>query len=88
MIGIRCTRLWNYFGICPFIYCLLLGNESGSGKEYNFVGISRIKLLSEPSVRGVVDTKGGPLSICLKILSENKIIIFKKLNPFLIEYFI
>ena len=23
--------MWNYFGICPFIYRLLLGNKSGSG---------------------------------------------------------
>ena len=27
-------------------------------KEYTFVEISRIKLLSEPSARGLVDTKG------------------------------
>ena len=31
-------------------------------KEFTFVEISRIKLLSEPSVRGFVDTKGvGPI---------------------------
>ena len=32
-------------------------------KEYTFVEISRIKLLSEPSVRGVVDTKGDPYQL-------------------------
>ena len=42
-------------------------------KEYTFVEISRIKLISEPSVRGVFDTKGGPLSTCLKISRGKKI---------------
>ena len=55
-------------------------------KEFTFVEISRIKLLSEPSVPGVIDTKGGPLSTCLRISRENKIIIFKKLNSFLKLY--
>ena len=33
-LGVHVFRImWNYFGICPFIYCLLLGNESGSGSR-------------------------------------------------------
>ena len=51
-------------------------------KDNNFVELSRIKLLSEPSVRGVVDTKGGLLSTCLGISTKKKILIFKKLNSF------
>ena len=56
--------------------------------EYTFVEISLIKLLFEPSLRGVVDTKEGPLSNCLRISRAKKILIFKKLNSFLIVYFI
>ena len=54
--------------------------------DYIFVEKSRLKLLSEPSVRGVVDTMGGPSSTCLKISREKKKIIFKKLNSILILY--
>ena len=49
-------------------------------KEYNFVEISRIKLLFEPSVRGVVDTKGGPLWTFLRISREKKNINFQKIK--------
>ena len=41
-------------------------------KEFIFVEIFRIKLLSEPSLRGVVDTKGEPLSTSLRILRKKK----------------
>ena len=41
-------------------------------QKYTFVEIFRIKLLSEPSVRGVVDTKGGPLSIVENFKGKTK----------------
>ena len=49
-------------------------------KEFTFVEISRIKLLSEPSVRGVVDTKGGPLGTCLRIPRKKKNNNLKKIK--------
>ena len=57
-------------------------------KEYIFVEISRKKLLFEPSLGRVDDTKGVPLSTCLRISREKKLLIFKKLNSFLIVYFV
>ena len=41
-------------------------------KEYTFVEISRLKLLSEPSIRSVVDTKGDPYQLVSEFQGKNK----------------
>ena len=57
-------------------------------KEIIFVEISRIKLLFEPSLGRVDDTKGVPLSTCLRISREKKFLINKNLYSNLIVYYI
>ena len=72
------ARALNWFLIIYFVYRV---------KRVYFVEISQRKILFEPSDRGVVDTKGKPVSTCLRISREKKL-IFQKLNSFLIVYFI
>ena len=60
----------------------------GESKEFTFIRKSRKKFLFEPSVLKEFDTKGGPLSTLLKILTVKKMLILKKSNSFLVVYFI
>ena len=49
-LGVHVFELmWNYFGInAPFIYCLLIGNERGSG---NNIGVHYIRSRFTPGVK-------------------------------------